>query len=100
VADEKDRFGEKIRDLEKAREDQWAAQRDRELLENLRRKQAELKSAVSAAAETMGALCPRCHHQLVKTEHHGITVLSCPEDGGGWLDQADLKRLLQKAGAR
>jgi hypothetical protein len=96
VADEKDRFGEKIRDLEKAREDQWAAQKDRELLENLRRKQAELKQAVSAATENMGALCPRCHHPLVKTHENGLTVLTCPEDGGGWLDQADLKALLQR----
>jgi len=96
VSDEKDRFGDKIRDLEKAREDQWAAQRDRELLERLRRKQAELKQAVSAAAETMGALCPRCHHPLVKTEQKGLTILSCPEDGGGWLDQAELKSLLQR----
>jgi len=97
VADEKDRFGDKIRDLEKAREDQWAAQRDRELLENLRRKQAELKQAVSAATESMGALCPRCHHPLVKTEQHGVTLLTCPEDGGGWLDKSDLHKLLQRS---
>jgi hypothetical protein len=96
VADEKDRFGEKIRDLEKAREDQWAAQRDRELLENLRRKQAELKNAMSAATETIGTLCPRCHHQLVKVEHGGVSILTCPEDGGGWLDQSDLKQLLER----
>ncbi len=94
MADEKDRFGEKIRDLEKAREDQWAAQRDRELLENLRRKQAELKSAMSAATEAMGALCPRCHHQLVKTERSGVALLICPEDGGAWLDKAELNKLL------
>lgn len=97
MADEKDRFGDKIRDLEKAREDQWAAQRDRELLEGLRRKQAELKQAVSAAAETMGVLCPRCHHPLVKSEQHGITVLSCPDDGGGWVDKEDLQKLLQRS---
>ncbi len=96
MADEKDRFGEKIRDLEKAREDQWAAQRDRELLENLRRKQAELKTAMSAATEAMGALCPRCHHQLVKAEQNGLTILTCPEDGGAWLDQSELKQLLQR----
>jgi Transcription factor zinc-finger len=96
VADEKDRFGDKIKDLEKAREDQWAAQRDRELLENLRRKQAELKNAMSAATETMGALCPRCHHQLVKGEQGGVSVLSCPDNDGAWLDQAELNRLLQR----
>lgn len=96
MADEKDRFGEKIRDLEKAREDQWAAQRDRELMENLRRKQAELKTAVSAATEAMGALCPRCHHQLVKAEQGGVSILTCPEDGGAWLDKSELNKLLEQ----
>jgi hypothetical protein len=96
VVDEKDRFGEKIRDLEKAREDQWAAQHDRELLENLRRKQAELKTAMSAATETMGILCPRCHHQLIKTEQGGLTILTCPEDGGAWLDKSELNQVLQR----
>ena len=35
MADEKDRLGDKLQNLEKAREDQWAAQRDRELLAKL-----------------------------------------------------------------
>ena len=96
MADEKDRLGDKIRDVEKAREDQWAAQRDRELLENLRRKQAELKTAMTAATETMGALCPRCHHQLVKTQHGSLSILTCPEDGGGWLEKSDLTRFLER----
>jgi hypothetical protein len=96
VADEKDRFGDKIKDLEKAREDQWASQRDRELLENLRRKQAELKTAMNAATETMGALCPRCHQQLVKSEKAGVATLACPSDEGAWVDQAELNKLLQR----
>jgi nucleotide-binding universal stress UspA family protein len=36
TADEKDRFGDKLRHLEKAREDQWAAERDQELLAKMR----------------------------------------------------------------
>jgi hypothetical protein len=96
VVDEKDRFGDKIHDLEKAREDQWAAQRDRELLENLRRKQAELKQAMSAATETMGALCPRCHHQLVKGEKGGVAFLTCPDDHGAWLDESEWAKLLKR----
>jgi hypothetical protein len=91
VADEKDRLGDKIRDVEKAREDQWAAQRDRELLENLRKKQSG-----STAADASAILCPRCQRPLVKSEHGGVSILTCPEDGGGWLDQSDLKQLLQR----
>jgi hypothetical protein len=96
VPDEKDRFGDKIRDLEKAREDQWAAQRDRELMENLRRKQSELKQAMSAATETMGALCPHCHQQLVKAEKAGVALLACPSNDGAWIDEAALNGLLQR----
>jgi Transcription factor zinc-finger len=91
VPDEKDRFGDKVRDVEKAREDQWAAQRDRELLENLRK-----KKAMDAASESSDTLCPRCRHQLVKTEHGGVSLMTCPEDGGAWLDKSDLNQLLQR----
>ncbi|MGH8013307.1 MAG: hypothetical protein ACREQ4_12495 [Candidatus Binataceae bacterium] len=36
--DNKDRAGDKLHDLEKAREEQWARERDKELLEKLRQK--------------------------------------------------------------
>ncbi|MGH7988489.1 MAG: hypothetical protein ACRD4Q_10500 [Candidatus Acidiferrales bacterium] len=36
--DSKDRMGDKLHDLEKAREEQWARERDKELLEKLRQK--------------------------------------------------------------
>lgn len=35
--DQKDRFGDKLRDIEKGREDDYFARRDRELLEKMRR---------------------------------------------------------------
>lgn len=39
--EQKDRFGDKMRDLEHAREDKFFAERDKELLEKLRAKQAD-----------------------------------------------------------
>ncbi len=36
AGDQKDRLGDKLRDLEKAREDDYFARRDRELLEKMR----------------------------------------------------------------
>jgi hypothetical protein len=36
--DSKDRVGDKLHDIEKAREEQWARERDKELLEKLRHK--------------------------------------------------------------
>lgn len=93
MADEKDRFGEKIRDLERAREDQWAAQRDRELLEKLQKKQAE---AASEATEAMGTLCPRCHKPLIEARKAGVAMLICREEDGAWLDQTELNNVLKR----
>lgn len=38
--EQKDRFGDKLRDAEKAREDEYFARRDRELLEKMRRQRS------------------------------------------------------------
>ena len=38
MADEKDRYGDKLRDVERGREDSYFAERDRELLEKIRGK--------------------------------------------------------------
>jgi nucleotide-binding universal stress UspA family protein len=62
AADEKDRYGDKLHKVEQAREDQWAAQRDRELLTKLRRQAQE--RAATERQHTMTAklfsriLCP------------------------------------------
>ncbi len=37
----KDRLGDKLRDLERGREEDYFARRDRELLEKMKRKEAE-----------------------------------------------------------
>ncbi len=51
---EKDRLGDKLHDVEAAREDQWAHQRDQELLEKMRK-----KLGPGAALQ-----CPRCKRPL------------------------------------
>ena len=45
-SDEKDRFGDAIANIEKVREDLWAAERDRELLAKLRQA-AEARAAAA-----------------------------------------------------
>ena len=60
--DERDRFGDKLRNVEKAREDQWAADRDRELLVKLRR-QADERATAEPVEKRTGKvfrriLCP------------------------------------------
>jgi len=94
IPDEKDRLGDKLRELEKAREDQYAAERDRELLEKLRRKKTELRQAASEATVTMGIMCPRCHRGLRPKAHGSVTMMVCPGDDGAWFDGEALKVVL------
>ncbi len=85
MADEKDRLGEKLHDVEAAREDQWARQRDAELLEQIRQKQH-------------GAMhCPRCGKTLVEKKQGAVIFLACPGDDGAWLDAAAVKSLMKPA---
>ncbi len=83
MADEKDRLGDKLRDVEAAREEQWARQHDAELLEKLRTK------------EQTPLLCPRCKKPLVVEETGGGEILACPGGDGAWLDASTLKALLK-----
>ncbi len=61
--DQKDRFGDKLRDLEHAREDKFFADRDRELLSRLRSKSTP--ACPRCGAEPVGAgedrRCPNGH---------------------------------------
>ncbi len=50
ASNEKDRYGEKLHSVEQAREDQWAAERDRELLARLRHQAEEREAAERHAA--------------------------------------------------
>ncbi len=80
--DNKDRLGNKIRDAEAAREDQWARQRDAELVEKMR--------------ERLGNIaCPHCKQFLVTRNEGGVAMLACPSGDGAWLDAPQLKALLK-----
>ena len=70
MADEKDRLGDKLQNLEKAREDQWAAQRDRELLDKLQLKQSELKAAEKATASCVPAMPPAAGQKRESRHYH------------------------------
>ena len=62
---EKDRLGEKLHQKEKAEEDRYFAEHDKELLEKLRREKA-------------AARCPTCGGALVAVERGGNTTHECP----------------------
>lgn len=83
MSDERDRFGDKLHDVEKAREDQWAREQDQRLLEKLRQRQAAVVH------------CPECNQQLVPRAVRGIALLACPREHGAWLDAESLRHLGQ-----
>jgi hypothetical protein len=92
--DEKDRFGEKLKDAERAREDQYFAERDRELLAKLRgAKEGEGEAVLKEAAQMR---CPKCGVRLQHHTIHEIDVAECSTCHGMWLDQGELEKISQR----
>ena len=81
--DNKNRLGDKLHDVEKAREDQWARQRDEELVENMRKRLHK-------------HACPECKQFLVAKTENGVHLHACPDGHGAWLDAATLKSVLKE----
>jgi formylmethanofuran dehydrogenase subunit E len=92
--DEKDRLGNKLREKERAEENRYFAERDRELLEKLKQE----KTATEEATLRQQALmrCPKCGEKLVSLQHHEISVEECPACRGMWLDRGELEVLAQR----
>jgi hypothetical protein len=88
---EKDRYGDKLRDAEKAREDKFFADRDKELLAKLRQEKAGEDEPTLRALAHMR--CPRCGEHLVEKEVSGVTLDECPSCQGLWLDKGELDAL-------
>ena len=83
AGDSKDRLGSKLHDVEAAREDQWARQRDTDLLEKMRER-------LSRTA------CPHCKQFLVAKTEAGVPMHVCPAGHGAWLDAPALKTVLKE----
>ena len=90
MADDKDRFGDKLRDKERAEEDVYFGQRDKALLEKMRQKQA----AAAAAGGSM--CCPKDGTALVAVDHHGVAVEECPTCGGVWFDKGEMETVAKR----
>jgi hypothetical protein len=91
MADEKDRLGEKLRDKRKADEERFFAERDKALVEKLKREKTEAQ--LKEIRELAHMRCPKCGDQLATLEHHGVTVEECPNCRGMWLDQGELETI-------
>jgi len=92
AADEKDRLGNKLREVERAREDLYFAEQDRKLLEKLRSaKDSETDEALKEAAAR--GRCPKCGARLQSQTLHNVTVEECPTCHGVWVDHDALQEL-------
>jgi uncharacterized protein len=91
AANEKDRLGEKLHEVEKAREDIYFAERDRELMEKLRRSKEGLTEEAVKQATHMR--CPKCGAQLRQRRLHDVDVDECPGCHGMWLDQGEAEKI-------
>jgi len=94
MEDEKDRFGEKIRLLERAKEDIYFAAKDHELIEKLR---ARLRKVEAADQGKQTLLCPKCPGRLQTYSFLGFLLDRCQGCGGVWLDKGELDGILQNA---
>lgn len=70
---EKDKLGDKLHDVEAARENEWAHKSDQELLEKLRHK-----------TTAPSAICPECRQELVPNTDLNIGGMVCPQQHGAW----------------
>jgi hypothetical protein len=97
--EEKDRLGNKLRDAERAREDQYFAERDRQLIDRLRQSKTGEKEAPlqgrkdTAPMEAAPMLCPKCGTPLNSHTLHDVSVDECPSCHGMWLDAGELEAL-------
>ena len=82
---EKDRFGNKLRDVEAARENEWARKRDQELLAKLREKGAKVA-------------CPECGTELAMEADSGLGGMACPQRHGTWFTWDTVVKMMERLG--
>lgn len=87
---EKDRFGEKMKLVERAREDIYFAEKDRELIERLK---AQLRKVENRGTEIH---CPKCPGRLETYTFQGFVLDRCQNCGGIWMDKGELEGVVRK----
>jgi Zn-finger nucleic acid-binding protein len=90
AANEKDKFGETMKLVERAKEDIYFAQRDREILEKLR---GELKKIEQPAKELA---CPKCGGTWENYSFQSFTLDRCRSCEGIWMDKGELESVLRR----
>ena len=91
-----DKYTELWRDVERAREDIYFAQKDHELIAQLREKdqQQELERAL---LDLCSMRCPKCGRKLEELVNQHVRIDRCTGCGGVWLDPGELEALAPEA---
>jgi Zn-finger nucleic acid-binding protein len=89
--EEKDRYGDFISLLERAREDDYFAGKEREVLEKLKRR---LEEAQLDKVKLHNMNCPRCGISLDQSSLLDFAVSRCSECGGIWISHRALQQFL------
>lgn len=84
MEDEKDRFGEMMRLVERAREDIYFVAKDRELIEKLK---VSLEKSKRREAENQPLGCLKCGGRLESYSLRGLPFDRCQGCGAVWLNE-------------
>jgi Zn-finger nucleic acid-binding protein len=90
MADEKDRFGETMKLVERAKEDIYFAEKDRELIDKLK---SQLRKVERQEAQPH---CPKCPGVLETYTFEDVTLDRCHQCGGVWMDNGELESVVRK----
>ncbi len=93
MEDEKDRFGEKMKLVERAREDIYFAEKDRELIEGLK---ARMKKIGKSEEDGAPLHCPKCGGELETYSFMEFVLERCTMCQGIWMDNGELEGVLKK----
>jgi hypothetical protein len=100
---EKDKLGEKLHDVEAARENEWARKRDQELLEKMREAAHDNETARrrdQASIEELHnqppavAICPECKQALMPNPDQRVGGMICPQRHGAWFGWDTVARIM------
>jgi len=90
MTNEKDKFVDTMKLVERAKEDIFFAERDREAIGKLR---AQLRKVDTAKA---GGKCPKCAGALETFSFHGVMLDRCVSCHGIWLDAGELEAVIRR----
>jgi Zn-finger nucleic acid-binding protein len=90
MADQKDKFGDTMKLVERAKEDIYFAQRDKELIEKIK---AQLQRVERTTSRVQ---CPKCPGKLETYTFRGFILDRCHNCGGIWMEKGELEKVIRR----